>query len=237
MESMRTNVKDGYLKGGHDREFRPAKTVHEKMKKLPYNYMPLMENKKDPAKFKDDEGNVITENKNFYTNPMKRGNVGKGTTFGGKIPYKEDLYDIQKEIAKKEREYHDSKIQDKPFSQRAKHTEVFNKPRAVYEENPRLPDKREKVFESKRAEHDRAFRPANPAKRGNHQTIEKFPKYVEDPPTDKKYVKPPEDAPDGPPGWKATYKKMTRPTPSVATNFRNLKASYPSAFSRSPVRG
>ena len=120
MESMRTNVKDGYLKGGHDRNFIPAKVVQEKMKKLPYNYMPLMENVKDPAKYRDEEGGVITENRNFYTNPVKRGNVGKGTSFGGMIPYKEDLYDIQKELAKKEREYHDTKIQDKPFSQRAK---------------------------------------------------------------------------------------------------------------------
>lgn len=30
--------------------------------------------------------------------------------------------------------------------------------------------------------HERAFRPANPAKRGNHCTIEKFPLYKEDPP-------------------------------------------------------
>ena len=74
-----------------------------------------------------------------------------------------------------------------------------------------------------------------PLKKGNNQTIEKFPKYIEDPPTDKKYVKPAEGAPESPPGWKATYRKQSRPTPSVATNFRNLKSSFPSAFSRSPV--
>jgi hypothetical protein len=33
------------------------------------------------------------------------------------------------------------------------------------------------------------------------------------------------------PLFKLTYNHRTRPTPSVATNFRNLKASYPMAFS------
>jgi hypothetical protein len=45
--------------------------------------MPLMEGKKDPAKYKDADGEVITENRNFLTNPMKEGKVGKGTSFGG----------------------------------------------------------------------------------------------------------------------------------------------------------
>jgi len=116
MESMRTNVKDGYLKGGHDREFRPSKHIHEKVKTLPYKYMPLMEGNPDHSKHRDAEGDVIIENRNFLTNPMKEGKVGKGTSFGGAIPYKEDLYGISWEIAKKEREYHDSKLQDKPFS-------------------------------------------------------------------------------------------------------------------------
>jgi hypothetical protein len=122
---MRSGVKDGYLKGGHDREFKPAKHVHEKVKTLPYEYMPLKENH-ELKNFKDEDGGVITGNKNFYTNPIKRGKIGPGTSLGGHIPYIEDEYDIQKKIAKKEREYHDSKIQDKPFSQRAKQTDRFN---------------------------------------------------------------------------------------------------------------
>jgi len=53
---------------------------------------------------------------------------------------------------------------------------------------------------------------------------------MEDPPVEKKYVKPAEGVPEPPPGFKATYKYMSRPQPSIATNFRNLKASFPSAF-------
>jgi len=33
------------------------------------------------------------------------------------------------------------------------------------------------------------------------------------------------------PRFKLTYNLRSRPTPSVATNYRNLKASYPMAFS------
>lgn len=52
-----------------------------------------------------------------------------------------------------------------------------------------------------------------------------------DPPKEKKRIKKDDDD-DAPPGFKCTKKFMSRPTPSVATNFRNLKASFPSAFRR-----
>jgi hypothetical protein len=32
------------------------------------------------------------------------------------------------------------------------------------------------------------------------------------------------------PGFKLTYNYKTRPTPSIAVNYRNLKASFPSSF-------
>lgn len=82
------------------------------------------------------------------------------------------------------------------------------------------------------AEHERAFRPSNPGKKGVNGTLTKFPDHKASPCKDKKYIKPEEDAEQGPPGFKATYKYRSRPTPSVATNFRNLKASYPMAFKK-----
>lgn len=33
-------------------------------------------------------------------------------------------------------------------------------------------------------------------------------------------------------GWCVTWKERTRPTPSVALNYRNLKSSFPGAFKR-----
>ncbi len=84
--------------------------------------------------------------------------------------------------------------------------------------------------------HNRAFRPANPAKRGNQCTIEKFPLYKEDPPKEVKRVVYAEgEAPEDVPKFKMTYNRRSSPTPSVATNIRNLKASFPSSF-RSPTK-
>jgi hypothetical protein len=68
--------------------------------------------------YKDPEGGVISGPKNFVTSPMKEGVPGtkKGTSFGGIIPYMTDDYDIKKKILAKEQAYHNSKVQEKPFS-------------------------------------------------------------------------------------------------------------------------
>ena len=78
-------------------------------------------------------------------------------------------------------------------------------------------------------EHDKPFKPANPAKSGRHATIEKFPEYVYDPvkPLERRY----EDE-DAPKKFRPTHNSKTRPTPSVTTNLRNLKASFPTMFVR-----
>ena len=70
---MRTEVKDGHIKAGHDKAFKPAKTVQEKVK-APFEHMvDYVEIKK---KFTDEEGNVVIGPKNILTNPPKRGKVG-----------------------------------------------------------------------------------------------------------------------------------------------------------------
>ena len=77
--------------------------------------------------------------------------------------------------------------------------------------------------------HDAAFKPANPAKKGNHCTIDRFPGWKGDPPKQiKRVIKDPEA--EVIPLFKHTTKEFTRPTPSVATNYRNLKSQFPSAF-------
>ena len=71
--------------------------------------------------------------------------------------------------------------------------------------------------------HDRAFRPAMPGKKGNQSTIAKFPEWKGDRPNElKRKIKDP--AAEDIPSFKMTTKEFTRPTPSVATNFRNLKS-------------
>jgi hypothetical protein len=81
--------------------------------------------------------------------------------------------------------------------------------------------------------HDVPFKPSNPPKKGYNKTIDKFPKYIEDPMKVIKRIKTAEGAvADEKLGWKTTYKKRTVPTPSVTTNFRNLKSEFPSVFRR-----
>jgi hypothetical protein len=61
-------------------------------------------------------------------------------------------------------------------------------------------------------------------------TLEKFPQYKENPPTHlTKKVKVEGEEDDGP-KFKLTHTYKTRPSPSVVTNMRNLKASFPSVF-------
>lgn len=79
--------------------------------------------------------------------------------------------------------------------------------------------------------HDEPFFPANPPKRGYNKTIGRFPEYKEDPMkvvTRKKTKE--EDADER--KWRTSYKKKSVPTPSVTTNYRNLKSEFPSVFRR-----
>jgi hypothetical protein len=87
-----------WTKAGHDKAFKPARMVKERLYTTPW---PHIDEK--PAEKKnyreEDGGRVMIGPTNFLTNPMKRGKVGRATSFGGIIPYKEDDYDIKKKIA------------------------------------------------------------------------------------------------------------------------------------------
>jgi hypothetical protein len=100
----RSTVKDGHLKAGHERAFKPAKDPGIKVDKPPYEYIHLGPGPK--KNFKDAEGHVMIGPRNILTNPMKEGKVGKNTSFGGNIPYLPDDYDAIKKLATKEREHH-----------------------------------------------------------------------------------------------------------------------------------
>jgi hypothetical protein len=76
MQSMRTHIKDGHLKAGHEKEFKPAKHINDKKYVMSYEYKELGNPKRDPKSYRDDEGSVKTAPTNFYTNPMKKGRSG-----------------------------------------------------------------------------------------------------------------------------------------------------------------
>ena len=53
---------------------------------------------------------MVIAPRNFITNPPKKGQVGKQTYFGGKIPYQEDDFNRPRALAKEERLAHDAKL-------------------------------------------------------------------------------------------------------------------------------
>lgn len=75
--------------------------------KLPYPYKE--EGVQPKVIHKDEEGKVMCGPPNFYTNPPKKGTVGKNTFFM-KFGYKEEDPDAEKKLRKAELEYHHSKL-------------------------------------------------------------------------------------------------------------------------------
>ena len=70
--------------------------------------------------YRDDEGAVITELRNFTTMNPKKGQVGPQTFFEGKFVYMEDDHNRKKALATAERKAHEDallKVSEKPFSQ------------------------------------------------------------------------------------------------------------------------
>jgi hypothetical protein len=59
--------------------------------------------------------------------------------------------------------------------------------------------------------------------------LDKFPPYKEDP---LKFAERKKEEDDGKGRWKPTHNKKSMPTPSVTTNFKNLKTEFPSVFRR-----
>jgi len=97
------------------------------------------------------------------------------------------------------------------------------------EEVPVIPQRQPKPQTAPVVEHDKPFKPSHPPRRGYNKTLEKFPNYVEDPlkeVTRRVAVEGEEDRKK----FRPTHRAKSRPTPSVATNMRNMKAMFPSVF-------
>lgn len=82
-----------------------------------------------------------------------------------------------------------------------------------------------------KAEHDKPFRPSHPPRVGYNKTISPFPEWKQEPIKDITQRKVSgEDEKEEKAKFKPTHNDKTRPTPSVAVNIRNLKASFPTVF-------
>lgn len=164
--------------------------------------------------FRSDENprEVLIGPRNLLTNPPKAGNVGPNTSFGGIIPYIEDDYERPKKLATLEREAGQKLMQDKPFSQKVKQTELFNSYKSVIGEDIPIPHRPPRKTSPPLMEHDKPFKPSNPPKLGYNAAFEKFPQYIEDP---KKPLERKMEEEDEKPRFKPTHNSKSRPTPSV----------------------
>lgn len=146
-----------------------------------------------------------------------------------------DDYNTLKKIATEARIEHEETIlkvgQGKPFSPMVRRTDHFFTNKETHMEDPILPPKeipkKPRMFETLEVPMKLGFA----GRTGHNSSFNAFPEYMEDP---KKEVvrKAPEEDPL--PGVRTGFKAKSKPTPSIACNIRNLKSSYPTAFSRSP---
>ena len=71
---MRAAKKDGHKEVGHDVSFKPAKDLQRRVKA---DFEHMVDYKEVKKNFRDTDGAVKTEPRNFLTNPIKVGQVGK----------------------------------------------------------------------------------------------------------------------------------------------------------------
>jgi len=92
----------------HDRAFRPAKIV-----RLSHNaaFDHLSDTKHIKKNYKNEDGEVITAPRNIVTSNPKVGNcTQKQASFGGLAAHMADDYNAPKKLARKELDYHISKL-------------------------------------------------------------------------------------------------------------------------------
>ena len=129
---------------------------------------------------------MILAPRNITTAPAKKGmSTNPDITLSDYPEHFPDNYDSVRESMQRERAYHLSKLQEAPF----KSVNVFGNPfftdREQYGvgDRPQPPKSARKLREPKIVEHDRAFTPTHPAKKGIvDKTIGKFPEYISEPP-------------------------------------------------------
>lgn len=176
--------------------------------------------------YRDEEGHVKIHPKNMVLSMGK-----KAFSLSAFPVHHKDEFDYGKVVRKKELEDHWSKMQEKPFSQKVRLQPTFNKPAAVYGEDvPIKARPASSKVKGNHFEHERAWRPSKPPRSGIYCTLAKHPEFMPNPPKQLTRVKPVEGDSLPPPPFKPSYSRKTIPSASVATNFRNLKASYPSIF-------
>ena len=92
---MRKEDKSKIAAAGHEVAFKPAKHMRQPTNAA-YEHMQDTVHIQKNFKAEDNPRDVVIAPRNFITNPPKKGQSGKQTYFGGKIPYMEDDFNRPK---------------------------------------------------------------------------------------------------------------------------------------------
>lgn len=101
----------------------------------------------------------------------------------------------------------------------------------MFGENPVIPARAPKEPIKPSYEQEVNWKPGGPCRTGALCTLSKFPEFIPDPVKSIERRRPVEGE-ENPPSFKSTKRINSRPTPSVVTNLKNLKSSFPSVFMR-----
>lgn len=129
---------------------------------------------------------------------------------GGKEKFLKDL-EAHRVIVKEKGQFRTWDLGGKTFSTQS---QTYSLPKNI-------PAK--KIFDPKLniLKHEAPFIPSNPPKKGYNSAINKFPKYIEDPP--KPLVRTPQTDKEKRENFKPSHNGLSRPTPSITLNRINIK--------------
>ena len=208
----------------------------------------LLRAKRLRQKFKDNDGELPTAPRNFYTEPSKKGSYGVvGITLSEKTPwgrktlaYMHDPYENRRLNARKEKAALIAKRGDRPpFAVRACRNDLASLSRRGGSHTARRPEGESPKGKAARpgsapprrrrdgdgdGDELPPWRPSNSGK--TSACVSKFPAWVSDPVPEAKFKKRDADAVEDPnlKAWMPCSGHKTRVSPSVAINNRNIRA-------------
>lgn len=199
----------GMLKN-HDTKWKPPGKPIENLSL--YEHKPSETLK--TIKRKQLDGSVLTDPRNFYTSPGKKGSTTPGITFGKYPEYMSDPYDLKKP-KKIVNSIHDSPFKSTDFGSR-----YFTKDLELYNNESLIKKPQKKSVSHSWAPHDLPFRPSGKVSYAFNKPVE----YIPSPPMLKKRVKNP-DCEKEP--WRCPISARSSPTPSISKNSCNLRTEFP----------
>lgn len=218
--------------------FRPPGKV--KSKKMDYEYVPHMDGVKDPKEVRERYKDVLPL-RQIYSGPPKKGGGGvytQGVLFGfgdeRKFPeHAPDDYDAAKKMRKAELEHHQSKLQEQPFKCMDYGNRHFEHGMDAYHYDVPTHIPRDPRPDDFTNPHENPFKPCGPGKKGMlHGLMGPFPEHMDDPMPQVTRKPPPAEGEEKQAFRIGFPTKVPKPTPSVTTLTRNMRAERPSSFAR-----